>query len=361
MKNFVSGRVGLALGSGAARGWAHIGVIRALEAAGITPEVVCGSSVGAVVGAAYASGRLDDFEAWVRGLDRTGLVRNLDLSFRGGLFKGTQFFSFMSPSIPDRDISTLALPFAAVATDLESGREIWLREGSLHAALRASVALPGLITPARRDGRWLVDGGLVNPVPVSLCRALGADTVIAVDLNSTLLRRQFTPPRIAETAEDHEKRLEQGLSADVEETVEEVASAQGGAAPSAQRRAGTAGTDAGTKTGSTGEAGHLRASIEQWARELRDRVAGEGGGSEDILPSLYEVVANSLNIMQVHIARSRMAGDPPDLLITPRLETFALLDLDRGGEAIDEGRRAANQMLGSFPPTSGESGSSGAD
>jgi NTE family protein len=345
VNDVLTGRVGLALGSGAARGWAHVGVIRALEAAGISPEVVCGSSVGAVVGAAYASGRLDDFEAWVRSLDRTGLVRNLDLSFRGGLFKGAQFFSFMSPSIPDREISTLALPFAAVATDLESGREVWLRDGSLHAALRASVALPGLITPTRRGGRWLVDGGLVNPVPVSLCRALGADTVIAVDLNTTLLRRQFTPPRIAETAADHEKRLEQGGDGGVRETVDEVANAADAAQMNAQEHSATGGSG-------TVESGHLRASIEQWARELRDRIGGEGGGAEDTLPSLYEVVANSLNIMQVHIARSRMAGDPPDVLIAPRLETFALLDLDRGAEAIVEGTRAANQVLGILPDAS---------
>lgn len=338
MSDTFTGRVGLALGSGAARGWAHIGVIRALEAAGIRPEIICGSSVGAVVGAAYASGRLDEFEEWVRALDRTRVVRNLDLSFRGGLFKAAQFFSFMAPSIPDREITTLDRPFAAVATDLESGREVWLRDGSIHAALRASVALPGLITPTRRDGRWLVDGGLVNPIPVSLCRALGAETVIAVDLNATLLKRQLTPPRNAEAAEEHEERLEQGLRDAVKKTVDDVAGEGDAAVARSEATLGVA---------NSGEGSGLRASIEVWARELRDRIGGEGNGSEDTLPSLYEVVANSLNIMQVQIARSRMAGDPPDLKIAPRLETFALLDLDRGAEAIAEGARAANQVLAS--------------
>jgi NTE family protein len=335
----LNGRIGLALGSGAARGWAHIGVIRALEAAGIVPAIVAGSSVGAIVGGAYVSGRLDEFEQWVRELDRTRVLRNLDLSFRGGLLKGTQFFDFMSPKLPDCSIGTLPHPFAAVATDLESGREVWLREGSLHAALRASVAMPGLITPARRDGRWLVDGGLVNPVPVSLCRAMGADTVIAVDLNTTLLRRQLTPPTAGEEREEHEQRIaadtaEIGRDESIDEAADE-SSDDGNSSP-------------------TSEVSRLRGSIEVWARELRERIAGEGGASEDTLPSLYEVLANSLNIMQVRITRSRMAGDPADLLVAPRLETFALLDLDRGSEAIEEGMRATNQALasafGHIPP-----------
>ncbi|HEB90192.1 MAG TPA: patatin [Deltaproteobacteria bacterium] len=329
----LSGRVGLALGSGAARGWAHIGVIRALEAAGIVPEIIAGTSVGAIVGGAYVSGQFDEFEAWVRALDRSNVVRNLDLSFRGGLFKGTQFFDFMSPKLPDRDIETLERPFAAVATDLENGREIWLREGSLHSALRASVAMPGLITPARRDGRWLVDGGLVNPVPVSLCRAMGAETVIAVDLNTTLLRRTLTPPGPDETRTEHEDRIEAGANA-----AEDGGSIEGAAAE-------------GEVEGSpvpAAESSRLRRSIEVWARELRDRIGGEGGNSQQTLPSLYEVLANSLNIMQIRITRSRMAGDPPELLITPQLATFALLDLDRGDEAIREGERAAHQALASM-------------
>ena len=333
VKEKLTGRIGLALGSGAARGWAHIGVIRALETAGIVPEIVAGSSVGAIVGGAYVSGRLDEFEGWVRGLDRSRVLRNLDLSFRGGLFKGTQFFDFMSPELPDRDIGTLNHPFAAVATDLETGREVWLREGSLHSALRASVAMPGLITPARRDGRWLVDGGLVNPVPVSLCRAMGADTVIAVDLNTTLLRRQLTPKNAAEPQEEHEKRIEAAAQdSEDDESIEEVVQK----------------LELAVRSTRIAEVSRLRASIELWARELRARIAGEGGPPADTLPSLYEVVANSLNIMQVRITRSRMAGDPAELLITPQLETFALLDLDRGSEAIAEGVRAANRALSSL-------------
>jgi NTE family protein len=334
MRALLPGRIGLALGSGAARGWAHIGVIRALESAGVVPEVVCGTSVGAVVGAAYASGHLDAFEGWVRGLERGRVLRNLDLSFRGGLFKGAQFFAFMSPELPDADIAALPRVFGAVATDLETGHEVWLREGSLHGALRASVALPGLITPAERDGRWLVDGGLVNPVPVSLCRALGAESVVAVDLNTTLLAR-----RLLRSADSLEESADESATGGLEQL--------GGSADGVGHEDGAGGDGA-------GEAGRLRTAIEAWARELRERIGSSSEAREPVLPSLYEVLANSLNIMQVHITRSRMAGDPPDLLVAPRLADFALLDLDRGAEAIDEGRRAAERALATASEIAGQ-------
>ena len=188
-------KIGLALGSGAARGLAHIGVIRGLLAAGIEPEIVCGTSSGAVVGAAYASGRLDEFESWMRTLGKRHVAAYFDLSLRGGLIKARRMFEDMEAAVPDVALDALDPKFGAVATDLTTGQEVWLRAGGLYDALRATVALPGLITPAQVGGRWLVDGGLVNPVPVSLCRAMGADFVIAVDLNATLVgRRAFGDP-----------------------------------------------------------------------------------------------------------------------------------------------------------------------
>jgi NTE family protein len=240
-------------------------VLRALLAAGIRPEVVAGSSSGAVVGAVYAAGALDHFEQWGRGLDWRQIVGYMDVSLRGGLIKARRLFDTLAQELPGGDIADLPLPFACVATDLGTGREIWIREGPLLDSLRASMALPGLITPVSLDGQWLVDGGVVNPVPVSLCRAMGADTVIAVDLNTTLLQRRMN-------------------------SNEEKAPAE--------------------------------------------------------MPSLYDVIANSLNIMQVRVTRSRMAGDPPELLVTPRLADFALLDFDRADEAIAEGVRAVARALG---------------
>ena len=183
-------RIGLALGSGSARGWSQIGVIRELERAGISPEIVCGTSIGALVGAAYAAGEIDRLHDWVKGLRWQAVVSMIDLRMNGGLIEGGKLVEFFRTHFRDEGIERLPKAFGCVATELASGREIWLREGPVIDAVRASIALPGLFTPVERDGRLLVDGGLVNPVPVSLCRAMGADIVIAVDLNWDLIGRR---------------------------------------------------------------------------------------------------------------------------------------------------------------------------
>jgi NTE family protein len=181
--------IGLALGSGAARGWAHIGVIAALEQEGIRPDVVCGCSIGALVGAAYVSGKVGQLGEWVSALDWHDVVGMLDLSFRGGLIRGEKVLAHCAQHFFVEDFAEADRPFACVATELASGREVWLRDGRLADAVRASIALPGLFSPVERNRRVLVDGGLVNPVPVSLCRALGADIVIAVELGSGMVGR----------------------------------------------------------------------------------------------------------------------------------------------------------------------------
>ena len=303
-------KIGLALGSGAARGWAHLGVIRVLERSGLAPDVVCGTSIGAVVGAAYAANSLDAFERWATSLDRRRIAGFLDIALRGGVIRARRVFEAMSEEFPDRLIEETSVPFAAVATDLATGREVWLRSGSMHDALRASVALPGLISPMAVDGRWLVDGGLVNPVPVSVCRALGADFVIAVDLNSGLVGRRLRLP--------------------VEEPEKDPASDTDDAASLDQFRAWFAGLGS----------------------ELRTRFLGEDDEKPDA-PSLYDVVANSINIMQVRVTRSRMAGDPADLLVTPRLQGFGLLDFHRCDEAIAEGRAAAERAISGWDGRAG--------
>jgi NTE family protein len=276
-------RLGIALGSGSARGWAHIGVLRALHEAGIEPDVVCGTSIGAFVGAAYASGDLDKLEAWVGGLSRRDVLGFFDVSLAGGLIKGAKLFDFAATSFLDNTFADLDRPFACVATDLATGREIWLREGSVAAAVRASIALPGLFSPQLLDERFLVDGGLVNPVPVSLCRALDAEIVIAVDLSMdmlTTLQRRNGKPAVA--------------------------------------------------------GGGWRNTVGRWF----------GGGEErPILPSLADVVSNSIAIMQGRISRSRLAGEPADVLIAPRLGQLNLLDYHRAGEAIAAGRKATEHML----------------
>lgn len=282
------------MGSGSARGWAHVGVIRALEEAGIRPDLVCGTSVGAMVAAAYAAGELDRFEQWVRGMGITDVVGFMDVSLSGGLIKGERLMEFFRRHVVDRPIGELAKPFAAVATALQTGAEVWLREGSTVEAVRASIAMPAMFTPVLREGQLLVDGALVNPVPVSLARAMGAEIVIAVDLHSDIVGHH---PRPAPQSE----------------------------APTSQ--------------------------VGEWIRKLQDNLGAlmsAHGPDEPKLPSMLDVVASSLNIMQVRISRSRMAGEPPDVVVAPRLAHLQLLDFHRGSEAIDEGKRAAAACLHSL-------------
>jgi len=256
-------RIGIALGAGSARGWAHIGVLQALAAAGIKPHQVCGTSVGALVGAVYAGDELDELEAWVTALTWRKVVGYFDLSFGSGLLKGEKLFDHLRSGLLDKRIEDLKRPFAAVATDLANGREIWLREGLVADAVRASIAMPGLFTPNLRDGRLLVDGALVNPVPVSLARALDADFVIAVDLSSHII----------------------------------------------------------------------------------GRFVNRTAGSRDKLPNMVEVITASLGIMSVRITRSRLAGEPADAIIQPRLGDIGLMEYHRGAEAIAEGRAAAELAI----------------
>ena len=293
--------IGLALGSGSARGWAHIGVIRALQEAGIQIDLVCGSSVGAVVGAAYALGELDRLEEWALGLTGRTVFSFMDFKLSGGMLKGERVIEFFRKQLSDRAIETLPVPFAAVATSLYSGSEVWLRTGSTMDAVRASMALPGLFTPAERDGRLLVDGGLVNPVPVSLARAMGADVVIAVDLNADILTRHLRPPQAAVS--------------------------KGAAAEQAM-----VGVDTSTPWLSKLHSGFVALLPEEHEPQVRQ-------------PSLLEVVMGSVNIMQVRITRSRMAGEPPEVVIAPRLAHLGLLDFSRAAEAIAAGRLATHSAV----------------
>jgi NTE family protein len=281
-------KLGLALGSGSARGWAHIGVIRALEERGVKPDIVCGSSIGALVGAAYASGELDQLEEWVTGLAWTTVVRLMDLTWRGGLIRGTRLFTLFRTIFEDRDISQLPLAYGAIATELHSGRELWLRHGNVLEAVRASCAMPGLFTPVMRDGTVLVDGGLVNPVPVSMCRALGAELVVAVDLSWGKLG-----PYRRDKGEDMAPR-----------------------------------------------------EVPGWLDRVRPEWLKKKAPKEEAqtIPSIFDVFMTSLDIVEMRVARSRLAGDPADVMVTPLLPDFATMDFHRAKEAIEEGRAAVERM-----------------
>lgn len=302
-------KIGLALGSGSARGWAHMGVLKALDEAGIKPDVVCGASIGALVAAAYAAGELEQFAAWVHTLNMRKVFGFMDFNLSGGMLKGERLIDFWRSNFADFDIESSPIPFAAVATDLHSGAEVWLREGSIADAVRASIALPGLFTPVVHQGRLLVDGGLVNPVPSTLARAMGADIVIAVDLNADLLQRHMRPMAVEQTAP---------VPGDVAGLVD------------AQSAAWISRIQHGLRSWMPG-AGVQPAALAT-AQMLRT-------------PSLLDVVMTSVNIMQMRITRSRMAGDPPELVIAPRLAHLGLLDFHRAKEAIQEGYTATQAAL----------------
>jgi NTE family protein len=299
-------RIGLVLGGGAARGWAHIGAIRALHDAGIKPDVVCGTSIGALVGAVYANGDLDWLEEWVAKLTWQTVVRLLDLRFSGGLLGGRKVIQIFADKFNGRSIAQLNMPFAAVATELDSGRESWLQDGSVVDAVRASIAIPGIFTPVFHNGVWLVDGGLSNPVPVSVARGMRADCVIAVDLNNDILNgRDFGGAAVETPALDPDAPP-----------------------PVALRRNG-----------------------KPWPRWL---APAEGRASDDVrvapapsarAPSMLSSIAQSIDIMQVRISRSRLAGEPADILIQPRLGGMGIFDFHRAGPAIEEGRAAVEYML----------------
>mgnify|MGYP001822093360 CR=1 FL=1 len=292
-----SGTIGLALGSGSSRGWSHIGIIRALADIGIEPDIICGCSVGAIVGASYVAGNLDALEDWVHSLTRTDVARFLDLNLSlNGFVDAPRLQAFLNRYVcEERDgIEALGRPFATVSTDLATGREIWFTSGPVLSAVWASISLPGLFPPIQSNGRWLVDGGLVNPVPVSVCRALGAETVIAVNLNGDIVGKHLT----------RTKGKQSGDAAD-------------------------------NSIMST-----LRKTVKSYSPGFF-----HDADDKDTSPGLFEALYSAIGITQDRITRSRMAGDPPDILLVPRLADIGLLELYRGKEAIQEGRDCVKRML----------------
>lgn len=292
-------RIGLALGGGAARGWAHIGVLRALERAGIRPDVIAGTSIGAVVGGCYAADHLDNLERWARELTPKRIFGYLDFNFAGtGLISGQRLCDRLEQHLGDRNIEDLGTRFTAVATEIGTGHEHWLSRGRLVDAVRASYALPGVFRPVKVNGRWLFDGALVNPIPVSVCRALGARFVIAVNLNFDILGRGSVISTPEAMFSEADEQLQ--LAAAVE---------------------------------SEGKKG-VRALLQR-------QIFGKGDGA----PGISTVMVDALNIVQDRIARSRLAGDPPDAMISPRLQDVGLFDFHRAEEAIERGMHAVERQL----------------
>ncbi len=287
-------KIGLALGSGSSRGWSHIGIINALSERGIEPDIVCGTSIGALVGASYVSQNLEKLEAWACSLTKFETARFFELNTSLNGFVNTErlhYFLNKNVAADAIEIEDLENSYAAVATDLETGREVWMTNGPLIEAVWASISLPGLFPAIRNNKRLLVDGGLVNPVPVSACRALGADVVIAVNLNGNIVGKHFVNAR-------ENTRPENGVAAKITDLVMEY----------------------------TGALFSTTVESEQ-------------------PPGLFDAIAGSVNITQDRITRSRMAGDPPDIILTPKLAHIGLLEFYRAREAISEGRKCVQRML----------------
>jgi len=294
--------IGLALGGGAARGFAHIGILRTLLAQGIVPNVVVGTSIGAVVGGAYAAGHLDTLEEWARSLRGRNILGYLDIRLNGsGLIGGEKLATQLEASLGKTLIEEMPVKFATVATEVRTGHEIWLTHGRIVDAMRASYALPGIFSPVLVGDRWLVDGALVNPVPVSAARALGAEIVIAANLSSDIFTHSTT------------------------------IYAHG--APAATPEATT--FPAPTKRG-------LRKFFSPEHTVKREFFGGGGR------PGISSVMVDAFNIMQDRITRARLAGDPPDMLITPRVGQIGWFDFHRAAELIDFGARAAERAIESI-------------
>lgn len=296
-------QIGLALGGGAARGWAHIGVIQALKTAGIEPDVIAGTSIGAVVGGCYAAGRFEQLEAFARGMTPRRMFGYFDFNMTGsGLINGQRLSDALADQLGDLLIEDVEIPFTAVATEIGSGHELWLMRGRMVDAIRASYAIPGIFKPVRINGRWLFDGALVNPIPVSVCRAMGARYVIAVNLNADLLT------------------LGTVLS-DVEARDDEID--EEGEAPT---------------TAAMTEANPARQLVQR-------QMFGWGRGESSTVPSISTIMVDAFNIVHDRIARSRLAGDPPDIVINPRLRDVGLFDFHRADELITLGEKAALRAL----------------
>ncbi len=306
-------RIGLALGGGSARGWAHIGVIEALQEAGIVPEIVAGCSIGAVVGGAYAAGKIDRLKHFALSLTKRRVMGLVDLRIAGsGLIAGERIARRLSQELSGRRIEALPVAFACVATELGTGHEVWLTNGPLVESVRASYAIPGLFPPVSLDSRLLMDGTLVNPVPVRLARELGADVVICVNLGcDPRVRGSVIRP---EAPPDDDDVLEAELER-VVETRSRWALLRG----------------AGLRI------------VGRGAPRLRP--AAKATGEKSAAPGAARVMFDAFNITQDRISRARLAVDPPDVTVSPRLAAMGLFEFHRAAEGIALGREAGRAAL----------------
>jgi len=306
----ISGKIGLALGSGSARGWAHIGVVQALSEAGIHIDYIAGTSIGSVVGAVYASGNINTLQEVVLQLDWKQIAYFFDVVLpKSGLIDGKKLSAFVRSHVNRINIEDLPIPFCTVSTDLTTGVEVIIQSGDIIDAVRASISVPGIFTPVKKNGAFLVDGGLVNPVPVSVTRQMGADFVIAVDLNHGIANdkgfRQTAPP----ISKAPHSRTGAGKATEKKNKILELLNDRFAAVDFP-----------------------ALSQLKEWMRAER-------------APNIFEVLTSSINIMEAQITETKLKTDPPDLLIQPNLSHLKFLEFNRAEEAIAEGYRAAKVQL----------------
>lgn len=297
-KQAVSNGIGLALGGGMARGFAHIGVIKTLEKYGIKPTIITGTSIGAVTGAAYLTGKMGELEDWARSLNRFRILSYLDLRVRSaGLIGGRRLVTLLERNFGDMRMEDLPHDFTAVAADLATGHEVWLKHGSLVDNIRASFALPGVFPPVEMNGRYLVDGALVNPCPISVCQAQGARMTIAVDLHADLIGKAVKPGSNFQTVAGFDLFNENDVPADKQEPF------------------------------------------------LKNPLSLRLFKREPASPSLFGVMVSALGIMQDRLTRSRLAGDPPDIHIKPQIGHIGMLEFEKADELIKLGMEATERVM----------------
>ncbi len=305
---FQNQKVGLALGAGSARGWAHIGIIRALREAGIEVDMVAGSSIGALVGAVHCAGGLERLEKVVLDLNWRGILNMLDVGIpRSGILDGHKVAQFVREHVPQTNIEEMPSSFCAVCTDIVSGKEVRISSGDVIEAVRASIAVPGMFTPVKRGEDILVDGGLVNPVPVNVVRDMGAEFIVGVDLNYHTAEKRGIKTRQESDAEGIQIPSEERKNNMLLEWRERLSAAENS----------------------------ILRQVKQWM--VRDR-----------LPNVFEIIFSSLDVVQGQISETKLENFPPDILIRPRLGSLRFMDFNRGNEAIAEGYLMAKKQVDAY-------------
>ena len=304
-------KLGVALGSGAARGWAHIGVLNALEEEGIKIDYISGTSIGSVVGAVYSIGDMESFEKFTRGIDWKGIVALIDITFPGsGLIPGKRVFKMLSEYYKDIRIEDLPIPYCAVAADVRTGEEIRFTKGKVSDAVRASIAIPGILTPPKYEGKVLVDGGIVNPVPVNVVREMGADIVIAVDLNKCKVEENTGMEAVPDAERISRSALKKHSEEERENRIFDV----------------------------------LEEKYKEFTGTIKTRI--DSLRMKDPVPNILEIIDNTINIMQKSITENQFKVAKPEIIIEPDLCDFKLFDFDRAEEAIEEGSKLTRQKIG---------------